>query len=737
MRTLRSYQETTISEIVQQFQKGSGAVLEFCVGAGKTLVALCIGATLLNQGFVDKVIFLTPQCGIRDQFAQNSGSEVRTQHSTLRIPEVTAVSETRFEDIFLESSMMVSTYQMWLSHFSRLDTLFRSLWSRTLIVVDEAHHIHIEAGGQTSDSVQQVLQCGAKVLQITATASRADQRTVILRDKDGVPFPRWERGLLQHMLEGFAPSLGVSLLTVPEAEDTKEIDVFSAPKEQFAEAAFQEILQDFLANGRPLSIVRLRCQKTDLNVKLRQRLQEVFEGHGVKTLIRTSSSTPTEEKQWSELNSAIQRGASYQEISTIANVLIVHQQLNEGVDLPAFSNLYLWGIPSHLSLMVQLAGRILRLRRDSKKRSTFEGYPEQWVDQSRVILCTGDNAFENQSEYLHKLGAWFYSLELGRLLEAAFPESLNEGFPKDHADVKGACTGVTSDTDTDTDTDAEVTVKKREPNHALAEKTTPYILKAEAFLQQCLDQFTVLTPQEYSRALKLIIFQFALEDGLELPPETASVIDMHTLVKNKNKGALLEESVSVDPDHLNPAVKAFSSFSYLDTKWYLSGDHYKHYHDLARAEGLHHNTTEIVKLAKIFRQKTGRWPGAGKGHLKDDPVPGETYCFDRFSSKPWKIEAALEEYKGNWRERVKTVRDYWGKQAPRMNFTKLQQDPLVAASALFAYFPQILWLPGNLFKEEVPLERLSEIGRAIGANRQYKEDVPIPEYDAVRAKGWR
>ena len=750
IRFIHEYQENFYSDTVRLLQLGQGVLLEMCVGSGKTLVAMMVAAQLK----FNRVIVLTPLRDIRAQFKKWDSELINSQtRAPVRLPSI-GILETRskLEDYFRDTrgpradstpGVAVVTYNIWREAFGkRLKNEFDGNWDGTLIIVDEGHHAYTKEEkkhlGVLSWSINEARIKGAKTLQLTATAARYDGESVQLKDVNGNLDQRLTRGLLDHIKDGFAPYLQSRVIKVSTKGISDKQSIWM-PARAFEKDGFQEIIKDFESNGRPLSVIRIRCQDRYSNRRILRDLKRAFRKR-YKSEVRVATHTDINPfKRWKELVDAMnpKEGPpkSYQEIKEIANVIIVHQKVNEGVDLPAFSNLYLWGIPYSMPLLIQLCGRIMRLRIDFySKQPAFEGYPESWQNMSRVVFCTsatGDVMGATEAKLMHQLGGWLHSLELGTLLSrlARIDDGLRGKRPRKNKpetqEVESALTPA---------------------------KALDYFQASIAWLEEFSDPLNqeLSTDNRKKMLIQLSMDQAIVEGGGDLSTEELEkqfreLAEAQVILETGDLSVATGIKGEEDWDQATMEAIELDRLRFVEqvrytkdstTQWIIRGSLQSHYTNLGRITGVLSSAGDAFEKAQEFMVLEGRCPGFDSS-LRKDRVPGEIFGFDRYTNHPWK-RALVEQFLTSLTlsEAVGRARQHWAAfdgisspQQQRVGYTNFRIDPRFKKNPLITYYPGVLWIdPRYDWVNRIDFEALSKLGtwtKRVSKATHYGENIKI------------
>jgi len=705
-----------------------------CVGSGKTLTAVSIIAQLFLESIIDRCLIIVPSLEIKGQFSRYSEASCINPDGAFRFPRIIEIDDGytlrgRFDltRSHSEPLILVTTYNCWRNNFEALAQTFHGNWNRTLLVIDEGHHVYdpkdSEGIGLTAQTILRVRSMGAKTLQMTATAARYDGRNPHLRDLDGVLDPKIERSLLQHIYEGYAPFLTSDFLRIRGHSSSESQDAFGVPMNE--SEGFLTVLEDMIKKAsNPLAIFRIQCQREEQNRRVRERFRNLCLEHGRNPLIwiHESQMDPRDESRMARLRELCHNGASYEEIREVADTLIVHQKLNEGVDLPPFSNMYLWGVPYSMPLIEQLIGRIMRLRAQFETSTPiYPGYPLEWLHTGRIVFCStvldGD---PTQDKLMHQLGGWLFSLELGTLLRRIArlddrlfrPNGANGVAPSRHRII----TNIEALSRYLNEAQGWFANLKHSPLSNFTPINRAKILTEYALisaLNSNLPSILGVTEMELSADLDLMARQLVSEmtrnlapvnDILEpdLDPDTQPIVDQFRHEFNERSRA----------DHTIP-------------RWIIQGELQEHYARLGHATGVTVGLEQAVQKAREFHLEHGRWPGSFGRPLTQERVPGEAYPFSNYY-QDWRRELAKmspEERTALIREgRLNWIR-FAGEQGIHGTNREMQMNQEIQKHPLFVYYPEVLWVPPYPWTESLTSLELRGLGEwSIKASRAVRFD---------------
>jgi hypothetical protein len=437
VRTPYPYQEPAIQDVVAHLLEPANVNLRYCVGSGKTLIALTTAALLMVvRRKIDRVLFLAPSTGILTQTVAYGGTEI-VGHVT--IPQFQFREDRKDVGEYLNAFLQVddgnaygtksaapfhaTTYDAF-RESSLAQELVRSLGDRILIIVDEAHHAPC-GDNKEATRIAQAIEGHRMVLRIGGTGRS---------DGQAIPGRLVERSLPQHMIEDYTPQpLQVEVIEVEgganeEAEDT---DFFGVPENY--QAAITRILDHHEQEGYPRAILRVKAspdkQRTGSIV---EACCDLLKARGLTFVNGTGpdGDVPLSEYLAKEGCNFTDSRACYQNLEAF---LLLVRRADEGLDLVSRSHLYIFGIPRSLELLEQLMGRVLRLRRHHKDRTPlFDGYPERWLDQSKIVFVVPRHRQDEVSRVLLQATMYISDLssEVETIRELRVKDGFGGGFPE-------------------------------------------------------------------------------------------------------------------------------------------------------------------------------------------------------------------------------------------------------------------------------------------------------------------
>ena len=708
------YQEAAVGQALEYLATRPGVLFELCVGSGKSLIDLMLTAALFSAERITRAILLVPLLDIRDQFSKYDSLTVTPWgdsfpwggDSLLTLPKIRPIQGSadfgRALDLSRVSTtpeVLVLSYSTMRCYKDRFLALFDDL-STTIVTIDEGHHVYDlpddcaenAKRNEISEVVYALRRRGAKTIQMSATPSRYDGHTVHLLDADGVEDPVITRSLLTHIAEGFAPPLLSEFIRV-EGQGTSDTETVAMPAE---EHGYIQVIASYLREGFPFLYCRLKCVTEIANRRVRERLRDSFLEVGANPLILVAGNEYPEDKaRWKRLCALFSRDVppTYEEIRAIADVIICHHMLDEGVDIPAFSHTYFWGIPRSMGTIMQVSGRAMRRRYDlGTTDPVYPGYPAAWRCTSKAVFCISAlEKTEKESELMHQLGGQLFSTALAGLLRVVLEcLSFVQRAKGEKPSPKGS----------------------PEPFIEHLDLLKVYLARACAWYEQAYrSPLSDISPTAEAHILSALALDMALQDECDLPKDTLKkTLDLACAMyvsQKYGKTAPLRDVLTEDV--LDPGTRAaidralpdFVAQAQALPQWILSGELKEHFSTLGRVTGATATREEAVAKAVDFKERHGRYPGSFGRALSVEPVPGEVFCFDRLNRHQWRSHLVDMLTPVDQRARlISEARIEWGRfakvdgpQRDRGRFTELRRHPDIQALPLFVYFLEVLWIP--------------------------------------------
>jgi superfamily II DNA or RNA helicase len=734
MLVARPYQFRFLTGIVDVLRsRAAGLVLALATGSGKSVVVLAAAALAHRERLFTRCLVVVPSVDLLNQFASYDGATLQLPHPLLdgttevALPRVQVLpagnrgkaladwfDATR--DRHDEPAVGVVTMDtLRLCYQTRLIHNYTD-FTGTLLVLDEGHHVYGgDLLGANSTMIHGFRALGAKTIQATATPIRHDGRPTSLVGPDGIPDPIFERSMLEHLLEGYTPALHARCLEVGGTALPDQDGMLRPGSEQDGIAI---LVSSWEQDDKPLALVRDQCADTMTNQRTRELIRDAFDQVGGNCLVLTNCMDDAERARWESLKVALRERRSYQEIREIANVVVVHQMANEGVDLPAFSNLFFWGVPRSMPVVQQMTGRVMRQRVDSNGTPLYAGYPARWLTNSKITFCTTNVSAgsSEEAELVCQVFGWCASLVVGSFLSLI----LRHGVALQFLTSSGSGSP-------DSQRTAEVTRS--------LEQTIPYILQANCVVDQiCRDPLNDITPARRVALLTEVALQLMGRDqSCEVPEddrrEVAQLAARAHLAKESGQLAQVPDGPPIDArtrQIVAETQQEFAAEALSEHGYTLQAEVGRVFNDMAARTGLRANVQEVLGKVQAFRALHGRLPGSLGRPLTQEPVPGESFSFDRYAHHPWR-QVILEQISQTDRmDQARQARLRWGSDLARRppSIQSFQASPSNRDNPLVLYGLEALWVPVGPWLAEWTWSDWSALGAWAGAGcRLYRDNA--------------
>lgn len=172
---LRDHQERLFkraNDLVSRVITEKITVLQATPGAGKTLAASVFAHVLIRSGFVDRVVIVVPRESLRDQMVE--GFTVPERALDLRV--MGAASDVSAKVIF-DKAGYVTTYQA-VARRAGARHLKAVANCRTLLILDEIHHLVDEEGKGWVPGVRALVDHAVHVLAMSGNLGRHDDKPI-------------------------------------------------------------------------------------------------------------------------------------------------------------------------------------------------------------------------------------------------------------------------------------------------------------------------------------------------------------------------------------------------------------------------------------------------------------------------------------------------------------------------------------------------------------------------------
>jgi Type III restriction enzyme, res subunit len=403
VRRLFPYQGPAVEDIVRILLQTQAVNLRFCVGSGKTLIGLLSAMiVMVMHRRIDRILFLAPTNGIVRQTRAYSLNEIEG-YGTLPQFQPAASDVSAQVVRFLQNRdgnaygtegaapVLVTTYHAFRGN-AVARQLARELGERLLILVDEGFHAP-DGRNEEATLIAQAVEGHPMVLRLGGTDRP---------DRQAIPGELVARPLPAHMLEGFTPHpLEVETLEVEgDVSRDADADFFGVPANY--RAAIARIIEHHERDGRPRALLRIKAGLDDeRTADIAGACMNLMSESGLTYVDGTGTDGGERLEEYLEEREGCNPTGERAPYAILEDFVIVVRRADEGLDLVSRSHLYLFGIPRSLELLEQLTGRTLRLRIDYHSREPlYAGYPERWLNVSKVVFVVPHNTAEDVSRVL-------------------------------------------------------------------------------------------------------------------------------------------------------------------------------------------------------------------------------------------------------------------------------------------------------------------------------------------------
>ena len=397
--TARPYQEDDFAKSLEIFSEGHNLLYASAMGSGKSLMACWIAAYLCPTTFTH-VVIVVPSRGIRQQFLSLSDNNVVWSGGSLTLPTITRKAAKSGKEALRQ---YLTDYNPTREFLVVTHNVFRAIWQnirglvenlgpgKVLLIADEGHHIPYAEQDESRDPLNDIglatHECealGVRVMKLTATAFRTDGTPII-----GAGYETIERSTADLMIDGYAPQeLLFDIITVPGgsiSEGVGENAVIAMPADE--KAGCEMVVNDWVKDGRPLGVVRIRCSTKKENDARVEMFRAAFAKHGAGWVLEAVGKHAKEYEELIRLIHSV-TPPCYDELP---DVLLCIRRADEGLDVPAISHVYFWGVPRSLGSIIQVTGRAMRGRVDANGNPKVKGFPanSKWLTASKVVFVMG------------------------------------------------------------------------------------------------------------------------------------------------------------------------------------------------------------------------------------------------------------------------------------------------------------------------------------------------------------
>lgn len=442
--TLRHYQYEAVRRLTAFIVKGhKKLVLEMPTGAGKSLIVSAL-MYHLSQRFTCAVI-ATPLLTVKNAFRYSG----KWKAHALSEPGTVSKLEFLFDDLWVlprkggdetralkhhvratepKAFVMMTTQSTLRRHW---EVLIPEDTSGRILVVDEAHHVEMEAGeavNETAKVVQKWLDGGGTVLQVSATPWRGNG-VELFPESEGWVYHR--RSIARHAtemrMEFLIERCVIERCVLGRGDGVSALEGKSLPRSarDKSELAAGWVAK-WVKDEKPKSVFIV---PPSASRQWSGELTAALEAQGARVFDAVGAEAERQEKLDELL--ATERGLRNYTDSTV-DVIIACRRFDEGTDWPLCSNVYNYGLPGAYYLVLQRWGRAFR------NKGGFHGYPEQFKSVAKATFLLPECPYETALEYERKTGN-------AHLLVACFMEDFRtaakyavpfrQGGPRSVADV--------------------------------------------------------------------------------------------------------------------------------------------------------------------------------------------------------------------------------------------------------------------------------------------------------------
>ena len=409
-KTLDEYQTHQVRQLVADLRHLRFAALQSPTGAGKTLVARAVVHSLWDiQDALTATAVVVPQNQIKDPWCQQMrltpASLTNTVSKSNALPVVYS-TEGRWHTLTKATKATLSTH-LHSSNKKVITTTHSTLaslapdqdlpadCSRRLLLVDEGQHL----GEKTK--IQKVIQTwvdrGGQVLVCSAA---------LIRSKGDVAIPEHvvpvTRTLVEHLREGYAPTkirFISQVLVDTLAQSMTDLFTDQEGSQGFKGSSIEhqakQVVEWWVEKGRPKFILIV---PTGVSLKWAKAIIDAFKKAGVhEQRILNGVGTKAEDTR-RVIQTLVAEEARLRrgEVSEI-DVVIACRRFDEATNWPVASHMGIIGLPSFIGRIIQLLGRLLRLKLGGRLRKALPDYIEgtpyhQFGDEAEMVFFLPDKA---------------------------------------------------------------------------------------------------------------------------------------------------------------------------------------------------------------------------------------------------------------------------------------------------------------------------------------------------------
>ena len=423
---VRDYQAKMVDEVYETLVVPELVNLRSCVGSGKTVINLIVAMRLMQNGYIDRHLFLAPSLAIVKQTRMYSGRAIEAIGNLPkfwdrddRLTDFLRDAEGHAYGTLDAAPFYATTYNAFRNSDAAKDWS-RKLGDRLLITIDEGFHAP-DGSDKDAPLIAQAVEGLRRVLRLGGTGRSDRQR---------IPGRLVSRSLAEHMLGGFTPHpLEAECLSVV-GEETEDEEFFGIPKNY--RAALGRVIEHHKKDGCPKALLRIKAggrratqadenlthstqadterEEENLTRSICLAAREMLAARGLSYVDATDNSGNPDggAKTLAEYLNKEVNHVLYDELE---DFVILVRRGDEGVDFVSRSHIYIFGVPRSLELLEQIIGRVLRLCYDyDSKEPLFKGYPERWLTSAKVIFVVPENTSVQVSRVLLQSTAYISSM---------------------------------------------------------------------------------------------------------------------------------------------------------------------------------------------------------------------------------------------------------------------------------------------------------------------------------------
>jgi hypothetical protein len=322
-----------------------------------------------------------------------------------------------------------------------------------------------------------------------------------------------------------------------------------------------------------------------------------------------------------------------------------------------------------------------------------------------------------EAEFMHQLGGWFHSLELGTLLSrmARVDDGLRGKKPRNKKP--------------NTSPKPREVVSIPEAGFYIGQAalrletlySSPLNMELEPAIREkmlvvlALDSIGALPKYQAMSKKDIEDLKVQLEPLAEM--QVVRVTGIHKIKVEEDQDQATREVISEHTQQFVSTVK-FDEGSF--TRWVIQGTLQSHYTHLGTVTGVLDPVEYAASKAIEFSQVTHQYPGFGSNKLGSDIVPGRFFGFERYNRLQWKRRLVEQQLSStSLYDLLLDAREYWGafnngssnNQQQRVPYSRFYKDSKFRMNPLIIYYPGILWIsPKYDWVAELNFEDLAMLG---------------------------